>query len=103
MMMMVNDLIQKLIQDLMDNNMVRNIYVDEKEKRVVVIFVDGQKQVVKCSPKDEFDVEIGVALAIARHFFGSKTQLRKFIQKNAKFKITKKESQKEEKLNGRNK
>ena len=103
-------MIGELVQDLMNQinnsqtyNIIRNIYIDEESKCVVVVFADGEKQIVKCSPNDEFDAEIGVALALARYYFGSKTQLRKFIQKNAKFKITKNKSQKEEKLNGRNK
>lgn len=73
---------------------IRSIYIDEQNKVVVVIFKDNKKQVVRCSPDDEFDYEVGVALAIARHQFGSKTQLRKFIANTSKVKLKLKETKK---------
>lgn len=88
-MTMLEELLSALDEVIENNNnddVIRNIYVNESEKVIVVVFKDGEKQIVKCSPDDEFDIEVGVALAIARYCFGSKTQFRKFIQKNAKFK-----------------
>lgn len=59
------------------------------EEKGVVAFVPrfrgAAKQIVRCSPEDQFDPEIGVALAICRGLFGSKTQFRKFVRENAKF------------------
>lgn len=62
----------------------QTIHVNEEKKVVTVVFSDGTKQVVKCSPGDSFDTEIGFALAFARKLFGSKTQVRKYIARNAK-------------------
>lgn len=62
----------------------QTIHVNEGKKVVTVVFSDGTKQVVKCSPGDSFDTEIGFALAFARKLFGSKTQVRKYIARNAR-------------------
>lgn len=50
---------------------VKRIFVDEQEKIVVVKFYDDTIEKVKCSNEDDFDVQVGVAIAIARHIFGS--------------------------------
>lgn len=63
---------------------IKTIHVNEAKKIMVVVFDDGTKQIVKCSPEDSFDAEIGFALALARRLFGSKTQVRKYIDRNAK-------------------
>lgn len=63
---------------------IQTIHINEEKKIVTVVFSDGTKQVVKCSPEDSFDTEIGFALAFARKLFGSKTQVRKYITRNAK-------------------
>lgn len=63
---------------------IRSILINEEEKLITVVFKDGDVQIVKCAKVDIMDDEIGVSLAIARHFFKSKTQLRKFISKKAK-------------------
>lgn len=54
-----------------------------KEKKIVTVVFDDDVQIVKCGPHDEFDEKIGVALAIAQHIFGSKTQFKKFIDKHS--------------------
>lgn len=63
---------------------IKTIHVNEAKKIMAVVFSDGTKQIVKCSPEDSFDAEIGFALALARKLFGSKTQVRKYIDRNAK-------------------
>ncbi len=63
---------------------IQTIHINEEKKIVTVVFSDGTKQIVKCSPDDSFDTEIGFALAFARKLFGSKTQVRKYITRNAK-------------------
>lgn len=63
---------------------IKTIHVNEAKKIMAVVFSDGTKQIVKCSPEDSFDAEIGFALALARKLFGSKTQVRKYIDCNAK-------------------
>ena len=63
---------------------IQTIHVNEAKRIMTVVFNDGTKQIVKCSPEDSFDTEIGFALAIVRKLFNSKTQVRKFIANNAK-------------------
>ena len=62
---------------------IQTIHINEEKKIIVVVFDDGRKQIVKCSPEDSFDTEVGFALAFTRALFGSKTQVRKYIAKNA--------------------
>lgn len=47
----------------------------------VVYWGDGAKTVVKCSKDDEFDPEKGLAMAIAKKFFGNKNGYSKNIKK----------------------
>lgn len=63
---------------------VNAIYVNEQKKTVVVVFSNGHKKIVKCSPKDEFDAEVGFAIAIAREFVGEKMKVSEFVAKKAK-------------------
>ena len=63
---------------------IQTIHVNEAKKIMTVVFSDGTHEIVKCSPEDCFDTEIGFALALTRKLFGSKTQVRKFISNNAK-------------------
>lgn len=62
-----------------------SILVNEKKKIVTVIFNDDDVQIAKCSPEDEFDIYVGVAICISRHLAGSKTKFKKFVDKTAKF------------------
>lgn len=64
---------------------IQAIFVTESIKRVVVLFKDGSKEIVDCSKEDNFDVKIGVALAICNHIFRTKTQFHKFVTKKAKY------------------
>lgn len=63
---------------------IQTVHVNEAKRIMTVVFSDGTKQIVKCSPEDSFDTEIGFALAIVRRLFNSKSQVRKFIANNAK-------------------
>lgn len=67
------------------SNDIKHIFVNEKTKTVYVRFQDGSLQVSKCHPDEEFDLEIGVALAYARHAFGSKNKFKKMIEENTSF------------------
>ena len=58
---------------------VKCIYIDKEARVTVVLFQDGTKQIVKCSPNDEFDAEVGVALAIARQLIGKKSKLKELV------------------------
>lgn len=63
---------------------IQTIHINEEKKIVTVVFSDGTHEIVKCSPEDCFDTEIGFALALTRKLFDSKTRVRKFISNNAK-------------------
>lgn len=75
---------------------IKKIYVNKSKKIVVVVFKDNTKQIVKCSPEDNFDTEIGFALAITRSLFDSKTQMRKFIASKSVITVDKPAKEKSE-------
>jgi hypothetical protein len=50
----------------------------------IVIFKNGSKRVVKCDSKDEFNPEIGFAMAMMNEMFGSRSAFKKFIKKHIK-------------------
>ena len=47
----------------------------------IVYFTDGSKVVVKTMDGDEFNEEVGLALAIMKKMFGSSTAFKKFAKK----------------------
>lgn len=63
----------------------KSITVNEKKRIVTVVFADGDVRMSKCSKSDHFDVSVGVALCVAQHLFGSKTNFHKKIEKVAKY------------------
>jgi len=60
---------------------IKSVQVNIEKKVVTVIFADDTVVVQKCNEEDDFDVYVGVALAIAKRTFG-KSQLVKKITKN---------------------
>lgn len=46
-----------------------------------VFFNDRTSVIVKCTDNDHFDPEMGLAMAIARRYFGSRTKLKKAVDK----------------------
>ena len=58
---------------------VKKIYVNEKKKKVIVRFNDDKKETIMCSPDDEFDSVVGIALALMYSSFESKAACRKAI------------------------
>ena len=54
------------------------------KEKVIVIFKDGTKVIKAPVGEDIFDINVGVALAIAEHYFGSKSQYHKFITRSIK-------------------
>lgn len=50
----------------------------------IVFWDDGEKTVVKCKESDEFDYECGLAFAIAKRYFGSRSEFKKAIGKAKK-------------------
>ena len=46
----------------------------------IVFWDDGEKTVVKCKESEEFDHECGLAMAIAKRYFGSRSEFKKAIE-----------------------
>nr|DAW66829.1 MAG TPA: hypothetical protein [Caudoviricetes sp.] len=67
------------------SNDFKSITVNEKKRIVTVVFADGDVRMSKCNKSDQFDVAVGVALCVAQHLFGSKTNFHKKIEKVAKY------------------
>lgn len=74
------------------SNNIKCISVNEEKRIITVVFEDKDVQLVRCLPTDEFDIEIGVALAIARHQFGSRNKLRKTIDEKIRYVAKKKKN-----------
>lgn len=55
------------------------VIADPEAKVVVVKFTDGATEVVHCSKEDEFDVYVGVAIAEARHKYGTTSKFHKAV------------------------
>lgn len=61
------------------NKSVKAIYVNEKKKTVAVKLKDGTVKTAKCSPMDEFDANVGFAIAFTRAYFGSREKLENVV------------------------
>lgn len=63
---------------------IRSITDNRDAKVMCVAFEFGDKRIVRCSPQDDYDPEIGFALAIVRYMWGSRTQVLKFLDEYAR-------------------
>lgn len=77
-----------VVNNVCNFDSIQTLHINETKKIVTVVLKNGNSAVVKCSPTDEFDTEVGFALAYTRSKFGSKSRIRRFIENNAK--VTKK-------------
>ena len=50
---------------------IENIYVNEKKRTIVVKWYSGETTKVTCAPDDTWDLEKGVAMAIAKYYLGN--------------------------------
>lgn len=66
------------------NNKIKGIYPNEKKRILVVKFNDDSIVKLACHKDDEFDINIGVALAYAYKCFGSKTHFKKVVKELTK-------------------
>lgn len=60
---------------------IKNVFFNEVKKTTTVVFLDHTSVIVKCTDNDNFDPEMGLAMAIARRCFGSRTKLKKAVDK----------------------
>ena len=65
---------------------IKSITVNKEKQIVTVVFADGGVEMIKCCKEDKknFDVNIGVALAIAKHLYGSKNRFHKEVVKKTR-------------------
>lgn len=63
---------------------IKSITDNRAAKVMCVVFADGDKQLVRCSPADDYDPEIGFALAYVRHVLISRSQVRKFLTEHSR-------------------
>lgn len=72
-------------QNKEENSMVipdiKNVFFNEVKKATTVMFNDHTSVVVKCAENDTFDPEVGLAMAITKKMFGSRTKLQKVVDK----------------------
>ena len=75
--------------------MIKSVTANEEKRIVTVVFKDGDVRMSKCSKEDDFDLEVGIALCVAAHMFGSKNLFKKFVdsqKKKSKVKAQKKQT-----------
>ena len=60
---------------------IKNVFFNEVKKATTVMFNDHTSVVVKCAENDTFDPEIGLAMALTKKMFGSRTKLQKVVDK----------------------
>jgi len=61
---------------------IKSILFNEKKKVTTIIWNDNTKTMAKCTADDDYDEEIGVAICIAKKYYGNnQNQMRKEINK----------------------
>lgn len=60
---------------------IKNVFFNEVKKTTTVVFNDHTSVIVKCTNNDEFDPEMGLAMALARKCFGSRSKFQKAVAK----------------------
>jgi hypothetical protein len=61
---------------------IKSILFNEKKKVTTIIWNDDTKTMAKCTSNDDYDEEIGVAICIAKKYYGNnQNQMRKEINK----------------------
>lgn len=65
-------------------SLIRSITVNKRKRLITVVFRDGCVEIIKCHKEDHFDVNVGVALAIAKHLYGSKNKFHKEVERRTR-------------------
>lgn len=60
---------------------IKNVFFNEVKKTTTVVFNDHTSVIVKCTDKDEFNPEMGLAMALVRKCFGSRSKFQKAVAK----------------------
>ena len=75
-----NDMLVKEAKE----RVIKGIYPNQSKGIIVVKFQDDSIVKIKCCEEDEFDINIGVALAYAYKCFGSKSHFKKEVKRLTK-------------------
>ena len=75
-----NDILVKEAKE----RVIKGIYPNQSKGIIVVKFQDDSIVKIKCCEEDEFDINIGVALAYAYKCFGSKSHFKKEVKRLTK-------------------
>ena len=75
-----NDILVKKAKE----RVIKGIYPNQSKGIIVVKFHDDSVIKIKCCEEDEFDINIGVALAYAYKCFGSKSHFKKEVKRLTK-------------------
>lgn len=71
---------------------VKKVIVQPDKQIVIVIFLNGDKSIVKCGKDDVFSVETGVAIAISKYVLGSGSELKRVVKNATIQEVKKKEA-----------
>ena len=58
---------------------IKSVFFNEVKKTTTVVFNDDTSVVVKCTNKDEFDPEVGLAMALTKKLVGSRAKFQKLV------------------------
>ena len=75
------DYVTKITTNKEEINMnIKTVFFNEVKGITTVVFDDHTSVVVRCKKGDTFDPEVGLAMALSRKYFGSRTKFQKFVQ-----------------------
>ena len=62
----------------------KQVFVNEKKRTITVLFDNGEAETVTCAKEDEFNVETGIAMAIATYFSLGKPRFHAIMERLVK-------------------
>lgn len=77
---LIGEGIKEILKRQISTNPLRIEKIILNDPATIVWFDDGDKVVVKATDDDRYDPDIGVAMAVVKKAFGSRTAYRKFVQ-----------------------
>ena len=76
----INEMTEMIIKSFnFDVPDIKSVFFNEVKKTTTVVFNDDTSVVVKCTDKDEFDPEVGLAMALTKKLVGSRAKFQKLV------------------------
>lgn len=75
----ISDGCKKYAEELKDS--IKSVQFNAKKGVTTIVLTNGAKGIARCSQGDEYDVDVGFALALTNALFGSRTQTHKYVNK----------------------